>query len=109
MRTIQPSEILQEVNNLVSNSCIDGSGAGSAFSSLHKGIVKLYFEARKVEIDYENSIITAEIPISARDFTTVSFECQDLERFLKSCIKADKRSLMFYQNVLTYYSLQKVA
>ena len=109
MTTIQPSAILEEVNNLVSNSCIDGSGAGSTFGSLHKGIIKLYFQAKNVEIDYAKSTITAEIPISERDFTTVSFECQDLERFLKSCIKKDKRSLMFYQNVLAYYSLQKVA
>lgn len=108
MNTIQPSVILDEVNTLVSNSC-NGAGMGSSFSSLHKGIVKLYFEAKEVEIDYEKGIIKAEIPITVRDYTTVSFECQDLERFLRSCIKNDKRSLMFYQNVLTYYSLQEVA
>lgn len=109
MTTIQSSEILNEVNNLVSSSCFDVSGADSSFSSFHKGIVKLYFEARKVEIDYVNKIITAEIPVTATDFTTVSFECQDLERFLKSCIRDDKKSLMFYRNVLNYYSLTQVA
>lgn len=108
MNTFQPSTILDEVKNLVSNSC-NGSGMGSSFSSLHKGIVKLYFQAKQVEIDYEKNLIKAEIPISEREYTTVSFECQDLERFLKSCIKNDKRSLMFYQNVLTYYSFQEVA
>jgi hypothetical protein len=109
MTTFQPSVILDEVKNLVSNSCNNSAGLGSSFSSLHKGIIKLYFEAKKVEIDYEKSIVTAEIPVSALEYTTVSFECQDLERFLNSCIKKDKRSLMFYQNVLAYYSLQEVA
>ncbi len=109
MTTFQPSEILDEVKNLVSISCNSSSGMGSSFSSLHKGIIKLYFEAKKVEIDYEESIVTAEIPVSASEYTTVSFECQNLERFLNSCIKKDKRSLMFYQNVLTYYGLQEVA
>ncbi len=108
MTTFQPSVILDEVNTLVSNSC-NATGIGSSFHSLHKGIVKLYFQAKAVEIDYENHIIKAEIPVSLNEYTTVSFECKDLERFLKSCIKQDKRSLMFYQNVLTYYSLQEVA
>ena len=109
MTAFQPSDILEEVNNLVSVSCNECSGSNSAFNSLHKGIIKIYFEARKVEIDYQKSIITAEIPMSARDYTTVSFECPDMETFLRSCIKKDKRSLNYYRNVLAYYSLHSVA
>lgn len=109
MTTIQPSVILEEVNSLVSYSCNEGTGKENTFTSLHKGIIKIYFEAREVEIDYAKRLISAEIPISATEYTKVSFEYQDLELFLKSCIRKDKRSLTYYQNVLTYYSILTVA
>ena len=69
----------------------------------------MYFQARNVEIDYENKVIKAEIPVSDKEYTSVSFECLDLERFLTSCIKKDKRSLNFYQSALNYYSFSRVA
>lgn len=109
MTTIQPTVILDEVNSLVSYSCNEGTGTENTFTSLHKGIIKMYFEAKKVEIDYSQGVISAEIPISATEYTMVSFEYKDLESFLRSCIKKDKRSLTYYQNVLTYYNLLKVA
>lgn len=109
MTTIEPSLILDEVNSLVSFSCNEGTGKENAFTSLHKGIIKMYFEAKKVDIDYSKGVISAEIPVSATAYTMVSFEYQDLERFLLSCIKKDRRSLTFYQNALTYYNLLKVA
>lgn len=74
------------------------------YSSLHKGIIKMYFGARRVEIDYQNHTIKAEIPMSDYQYTTVNFECQDLDRFLSSCLKKDKRSLNFYQSSLNYYN-----
>lgn len=104
MTTFQPSEIIEEFKNFIHISCSDCNTADKQYGSLHKGIIKMYFGARKVEIDYTNSIVKAEIPISDHEYTTVSFECQDLDRFLSSCIKKDKRSLNFYQSSLNYYS-----
>lgn len=69
----------------------------------------MYFQARNVEIDYDNKVIKAEIPVTDKEFTSVSFECLDMERFLTSCLKNDKRSLNFYQSALNYYSLSRVA
>ena len=109
MNSSQPSVILEEVKNLVSHSCSGNAESGSAFTSFHKGLVKLYFEARNVEIDYQLQNVKVEILVGANQYTTVSFECQDLERFLRSCVRADKRSLLYYQNVLSYYSTSKVA
>lgn len=109
MTTFQPSEILDEIKNLVIRSCNDVTDPNSIYNSLHKGIIKMYFEARNVEINYETRIIKVEIPVTEREYTTVSFECQDLSRFLNSCLKQDKRNLIFYQNALNYYSLQEVA
>lgn len=113
METILPSQLIQEFKNFIHSSCKSTSEL-SQYSSLHKGIIKMYFGARRVEIDYENNLVKAEIPISDNDYTTVDFECQDIERFLASCIKEDRRSLSFYQSALNYYnytptSLSKVA
>ena len=109
MTTFQPSEIIEEFKSFVHNSCLNSKEKSSAYSSLHKGIIKMYFGARNVEIDYENDLIKAEIPVSDQGFINVNFECQDLDRFLSSCIKKDKRSLTFYKNTLNYYSLSQVA
>lgn len=109
MNTTQPSVLLEEVKNLVSYSCNGAKESGSPFTSLHKGLVKLYFEARNVEIDYQNAIVNVEIPVGENHYTQVSFECQDLERFLRSCVRADKKSLLYYQNVISYYSISEVA
>lgn len=111
MTTLQPSqtEIIDEFKSLVQRTCSDCASTNATYSSLHKGIVKMYFSARRVEIDYEKQLIKAEIPITTYQFTTVNFECQDLNRFLSSCIKNDRRSLNFYQSSLNYYSLIQVA
>lgn len=109
MTAFQPAEILSEFKNFIHNSCTDSTGANAIYNSLHKGIIKMYFQARNVEIDYDNKIINAEIPVTDKEFTSVSFECLDMERFLTSCLKNDKRSLTFYQSALNYYSLSRVA
>lgn len=109
MNTSQPSAIIEEVKNLIVYSCNEGKDSGSSFLSLHKGLVKVYFEARNVDIDYETQKIKVDLPITPTEYTKVSFDCQNLERFLKSCVKNDKKSLLYYQNVLAYYSYLKVA
>lgn len=110
MTTSQPSSsIIEEIKNLLAYSCNEGQKTGASFSSLHKGLVKVYFEAKNVEIDYDRHKVKVDLPITPTEYTKVSFDCQDLERFLKSCIKTDKKSLLYYQNVLAYYSYLKVA
>lgn len=109
MTSLQPTEILNEFKNVIHNSCIDDSNVNQIYNSLHKGIIKMYFQARNVEIDYVNKVIKAEIPVTDKEYTSVSFECLDLERFLTSCIKNDKRSLNFYKNALNYYTISQVA
>jgi hypothetical protein len=104
MTSFQPSQIIEEFKNFVHSSCTDCETEMEKFSSLHKGIIKMYFGARRVEIDYKQQTIKAEIPVSDHEYTTVNFECQDLDRFLSSCLKKDKRSLNFYQSSLNYYN-----
>lgn len=109
METFIPSKIIEKVNNLIVSSCINSKNPDPIYTPLHKGIIKLYFQAKDVEIDYENILVKAEIPITATEFTWVSFECQDIARFIKSCVKKDKKSLLYYQNVISYYKDLEVA
>lgn len=104
MTSLQPSEIIEEFKNFIHTSCTDSETEIKKYSSLHKGIIKMYFGARRVEIDYKNQLIKAEIPMSDFEYTTVNFECQDLDCFLSSCLKKDKRSLNFYMSSLNYYN-----
>ncbi len=104
MTTFQPSQIIEEFKNFIHTSCTACEDDISQYSSLHKGIIKIYFSARKVEIDYKNRIIKAEIPVSDNQYTVINFECQEMDRFLSSCVKTDKRSLNFYQSTLNYYN-----
>jgi hypothetical protein len=104
MTSFQPSQIIEQFKSFIHSSCTDLETGMEKYSSLHKGIIKMYFGARRVEIDYQNQTIKAEIPISDHEYTTVNFECQELDRFLASCIKKDKRSLNFYQSSLNYYN-----
>ena len=50
MTTLQPTQLIEEFKNFVHTTCGE-EGANALYSSLHKGIVKMYFGARKVEID----------------------------------------------------------
>lgn len=109
MEITRPSSILKDVKMLVAHSCSDLSAKETSFLSLHKGIIKVYFEARNVEINYETQEIKVEIPLTQKNFTSVNFICQDLERFLKSCIRSDNKSLMYYQTILSHYSFLKFA
>lgn len=104
MTSFQPSQIIEEFKSFIHTSCTDSNTDISTYSSLHKGIIKMYFAARRVEIDYENHTVKAEIPVSDHEYTTINFECQNLDRFLSSCVKTDKRSLQFYQSSLNYYN-----
>lgn len=71
---------------------------------MHRTILKKYFEARNVKINYEEQTIDLDLPVGKKKYTSITFECQELERFLKSCLKKDEKSLYFYQSLLTEYS-----
>lgn len=109
MSNITHPEILEEVRNLISHSIINKNLEKSNFQMLHRAIIKKYFEARKVNIDYEAQTVDLQLPVGQNKYTSITFECQDLERFLKSCLKKDEKSLFYYQNLLVQYDLVSAA
>ncbi|TBW30135.1 hypothetical protein [Gramella sp. KN1008] len=109
MSTIITPEIIDEVKNLISYSIINRNLEKSNFQTMHRAIIKKYFEAKHVNIDYEKQTIDMQLPVGNKRYTSITFECQDLERFLKSCLKKDEKSLFFYQSLLTHYNVISAA
>ena len=97
--------ILEDVKSLISYSVTHNDLDKPNFERLHKAIVKRYFEARNVKINYTEQTIDINLPISKNRYTPITFECLDLSSFLQSCLKKDENSLNFYQNLLSRYDV----
>jgi hypothetical protein len=76
---------------------------------MHRAIIKKYFDAKNVKINYKEQTVDLKIPVGKRKYTGITFECQDLERFLKSCLKKDEKSMDFYQEILNHYNIYHAA
>ena len=109
MNKITPPELINEIKNLIAYSVSNPDLENSNFRLLHRAIIKKYFEAKNVKIDYVNQTIDLQLPVGKRKYTSLSIECQDLERFLKSCLKKDDKSVFFYQSILTHYNMISAA
>jgi hypothetical protein len=101
--------IIDEVKNLISYSITNKEEDTAKFESLHRAILKKYFEANNIEINYLTQTIDLDLPISSSNYTRITFECLDLNAFLQSCIKCDEKNLFFYQNLLSHYNNVKAA
>lgn len=105
-----PNATLDEVKSLITYSIFNlDSEENSNYNIMHRAIIKKYFDAKNVRIDYEKQTVDLQIPVGKRKYTGVSFECQDLERFLKSCLKKDEKSMDFYQEILNHYNIYHAA
>lgn len=105
MRNFTPDVIIDEVKNLISYSITNQDADNQKFESLHRAILKKYFEAKDIQINYLAQTIDLKLPISNNNYTGITFECLDLNGFLQSCLKNDEQSLYFYQNLLTHYNV----
>ncbi|MFD1094245.1 hypothetical protein [Salegentibacter chungangensis] len=105
----EPATVLEEVKHLISYSISNIEEQNSNYKTMHRAIIKKYFEAKNVHINYQEHTVEMEIPVGNRKYTRITFECQKLERFLKSCLKKDEKSLYFYQNILTHYNAVSAA
>ena len=100
-----PTELIDEVKNLISFSISNLDAERSNFQIMHRAIIKKYFEAKNVKIDYEKQTVSMQIPVGRKKYTNITFECQDLERFLKACLKGDEKHTYFYKDLLSHYNL----
>lgn len=105
MNNFTPEVILDEVKNLISYSISNKEEDTQKFESLHRAVIKKYFEAKDIKINYLAQTIDLKLPISNNNYTDITFECLDLNNFLQSCLKKDEQSLFFYQSLLTHYNV----
>ncbi|WP_373057816.1 hypothetical protein [Zunongwangia sp. H14] len=103
--TYTPTELIEEVKNLISFSISNLEAEKSNFTIMHRAIIKKYFEAKNVKIDYNKQLVEMQIPVGKKKYTSITFECQDIERFLKACLKQDEKNLYFYQDLLSHYNV----
>jgi len=109
MRNFTLDVILEDVKNLISYSITNPEVDNSKFESLHKAIIKKYFDAKNIKINYLEQTIEINLPVSKDEYTPITFECLDLDSFIQSCLKTDEKSLYFYQNLLTHYNIVSAA
>lgn len=105
MNNFTPELIIDEVKNLISYSISNKDADHKKFESLHRAIIKKYFDAKDIKINYMAQTIDLQLPMSNTNYTAITFECLDLNNFLQSCIKSDEQSVFFYQNLLTHYNI----
>ena len=101
--------IVLEMKSLVSEGIAGVKDAGSPFPDFYQDLVRDYFKARKVEIDYVQEVVKVEIPVGEHRYTQVNISCQPLEQFLASCVKTDEESLERYKKVLRKFERVEVA
>ncbi|MDX1761994.1 MAG: hypothetical protein R3218_07555 [Christiangramia sp.] len=109
MNRITTPEIIDEVKNLISYSITQQESNKQEFHMMHRAIIKKYFEAKHVDINYDDQTIDLKLPVGQKKYTNITFECQDIERFLKSCLKKDEKSLFFYQSLLNQFNVISAA
>ena len=57
MRNFTPDLIIEEVKNLISYSIINKDVDEQKFESLHSAVLKKYFDARDIKINYQDQTI----------------------------------------------------
>jgi len=103
-------EISMEIEDVISQSCTDQKMTAKA-RNLHIAILKKYYNATDVNIDYHRKRVALDIVMddTAYDPNKVNLYIPTLHAnllfknlcdFLKSCIDKDNKSLAFYSNLL---------
>lgn len=105
--------ILLEIENLISESCPE-TKVPLKFENLHVALLKKYYNAANVSIDYHRRRVQMDIVMDDQqydpkavntDLPTLSANLwfRNLCDFLKSCLDRDTRSLAFYASLLKSY------
>lgn len=110
--------ILKELHGLISQSCSNEAASGT-FRKLHELIVKKYYNATDVVIDYHRKRVQIDVVLdeAAYDPTKVNTHIptfranllfKNIGEFLSSCIETDRNSLAFYAWLLRTFSKKDI-
>lgn len=111
----QEQIIQEEVRKLITKSCTSEAISERAYVKLHKSLLKFFFSAVDVVVDYDNrSILLWNTKPLTNDpvklfflheamKTTVSYD--NLEETLKGCLESGTKQTKFYRSLLFQYDL----
>lgn len=96
--------IINGLHNLIDYSTRENQKSHKGFQELHNAIIKHFFNASSVIIDRENKTICLGIEVLSKG-CDVSIKFDDLNSFLRSCVREDAGNITFYKNLLHYYTM----
>ncbi|RMB59437.1 hypothetical protein EAX61_07570 [Dokdonia sinensis] len=96
--------IINGLHNLIDYSTRENQKAHKGFQELHNAIIKHFFNASSVTIDKIEKTICLGVAVLSKG-CNVTINYDDLNAFLKSCVRADAGNITFYKNLLHYYTL----
>ena len=110
--------ILSEIEKLIIRSCPNRK-VSKKFENLHVAILKKYYNATDVSIDYHRKRVAMEIIIDDTSYDPKKVNLsiptvhanllfKNLKDFLKNCIDKDNRSLAFYAGLLKAFEKKEV-
>lgn len=113
------TRILMEMENLITKSSTRDN-ITSRFQDLHRSILRKYYNAADVEIDYHNHRVKMDVVLDDQEYDPKTINMvvstmpmnlfyKDLESFLKSCLGTDVKSLAFYASLLKQHTDKDIA
>ena len=111
-------KIVLEIENLISRSCANQQ-ATDKFKTLHVALLKKYYNAADVSIDYHRKRVEMDIVMDDYMYDPQKVNTyiptlhanllfKNLKNFLKSCIEMDAKSLGFYAGLLRTFTKKDV-
>ena len=111
-------KIKTEIEGLISKSCADQK-ATDKFETLHIALLKKYYNAADVSIDYHRKRVALDIVMDDGQYDPQKVNThiptlhanllfKNLKDFLKSCVEMDAKSLGFYAGLLRTFTKKDV-
>lgn len=108
--------ILQEMRHLLEYSCNEVALEKNYYESLHDALLKKHFRAEEVRIDHYNKTIHLSMCVDdatgffgRKSFVEVEMKFDNIYKFLSECLEETDQNLMFYKNILNFYSAGREA
>lgn len=111
-------KITSEIESLISKSCASQKATDN-FKTLHVALLKKYYNAADVSIDYHRKRVEMDIVMDDTQYDPhkvntyiptlhANLLFKNLKDFLKSCIEKDAKSLGFYASLLRTFTQKDV-
>ena len=114
------AKIILELEKLIENSEFSTKEANSSLEEFHIALLKKYYNAAAVKIDYHRHRVQLDIVVNDNEYdvsnvniglTTLpaNLYYNSLIPFLKTCIETDAKSIAFYASLLQQFSGNNIA